>query len=71
MIGLQGTCIPMFAGFLRQVLDRPPGHPEGGPMHVDGAYTTFRRNHPEFMTLAAIPSLGHQRASRSDIYPLR
>jgi len=40
-------------------------------MHVDGAYTWFRRTHPTRRTWVALPELGHQRQSRTDIHPLR
>lgn len=56
---------------LREYLDacrrRPPGHPDGGPMHVDGAFSMFRARRPDVVTLIASPSLGSQRSSRSDI----
>jgi len=54
---------------LEACLQRLPGHPQGSPMHVDGAYSLFRMQHPAFVTLMAVPSLGGQRSSRSDIYP--
>lgn len=57
--------------YLDAILARPPGHAEGGPMHVDGAFSRFRADHPEMITLAALPPLGHQRASRTDIHALR
>jgi GR25 family glycosyltransferase involved in LPS biosynthesis len=57
--------------FFEALLLRPPGHPDGSPMHVDGAYSTFRKQHPDVLTLIAVPSLGGQRSSRSDIYPNR
>ena len=31
---------------LETILSRPAGHPLGGPMHVDGAYTTIRAQNP-------------------------
>lgn len=52
---------------LETILSRPPGHPDGGPMHVDGAYTTIRAQNPDLETFVFSPSLGSQRASRSDI----
>ncbi len=52
---------------LEEILSRPARHPDGGPMHVDGAYATLRRQSPELITFAHFPSLGYQRASRSDI----
>jgi hypothetical protein len=54
---------------LEACLTRKPGHPLGSPMHVDGAYSLFRMQHPETRTLIATPSLGGQRSSRSDIFP--
>ena len=56
--------------YLRDIYLRPAGHPEGGAMHVDGAYNWFRRQHSELVTLVSMRSLAHQRASRSDIHPL-
>jgi glycosyl transferase, family 25 len=52
---------------LEAILQRPAGHPLGGPMHVDGAYSTIRAQHPELATYLFSPSLGYQRSSRSDI----
>ena len=68
MVAFQGPIIGHLADFLEAVLTRQPGDPRGGPMHVDGAYTTFRLHNPDVVTLAAIPALGFQRSSRSDIY---
>jgi glycosyl transferase family 25 len=56
---------------LEKILTRPPGHPLGGPMHVDGAYSTIRAQNPTLSTYAFSPSLGYQRSSRSDIAPLK
>lgn len=54
--------------YLQSCLARPPGHPDGGPMHVDGAYSMFRARHPNFVTIICQPSLAGQRSSRSDIH---
>jgi len=70
-IALRGAAIAEAARFLEAVAARPPGDPAGGPMHVDGAYTWFRRSHPALSTWLAVPELGHQRRSRTDIHPLR
>lgn len=56
---------------LETILSRPPGHPLGGPMHVDGAYSTIRQQNPSLRTYAASPVLGKQRSSRSDIADLK
>lgn len=52
---------------LELILSRPPGHPLGGPMHVDGAYSTIREQNPALTTLCHTPSLGYQRPSKTDI----
>jgi len=68
MIGLRGPAIAEAVAFLDALLARPPGDPEGGPMHVDGAYGWYRRSHPERRTLIAVPPLADQRSSPSDVY---
>lgn len=66
-VGINGTVLPTLVDFLETMLKREPGHPDGGPMHVDGAYSTFREQHPELVTLVANPPMGSQRSSISDI----
>ena len=66
---LNGPALRPLRDHLRACLEREPGHPLGSPMHVDGAYSLFRMQHPEAQTLIATPSLGGQRSSRSDIFP--
>ncbi|WP_242139840.1 hypothetical protein [Sphingomonas sp. TREG-RG-20F-R18-01] len=56
--------------YLEAILDRPPGSPEGGPMHVDGAYSWFRAAHPDLRAFAATPHIAHQQSSRTDIHDL-
>jgi glycosyl transferase, family 25 len=65
--GVHGRVLDQLIAFLELVLSRPPGHPDGGPMHVDGAFSTFRAQSPHVVTLVASPSQGWQRSSRSDI----
>jgi glycosyl transferase, family 25 len=55
--------------YMQSCTTRPPGDPEGGPMYRDGAFTMFRQRHPELTTKLAIPSLGGQFSSRSDLTP--
>jgi glycosyl transferase, family 25 len=52
---------------LETILSRSAGHPLGGPMHVDGAYSTIRAQNPALNTYALFPTLGYQRPSRTDI----
>ncbi len=70
-MALQGEAISSAIDYLERILGRPAGDPEGGPMHVDGAYNWFRQANPQFKTVLAIPELGFQRASRTDIHDLR
>ena len=65
--GVNGAIFDRLLSFLEQLKDRPGGHPDGGPMHLDGAYSTFRAQNPDIVTLIASPNLGWQRSSRSDI----
>ncbi|HQT26033.1 MAG TPA: glycosyltransferase family 25 protein, partial [Burkholderiales bacterium] len=51
-IGFQGKTIGELAGYLEAMLGRPPGSDEGGPMHVDGAYSWYRKHHSGEITLA-------------------
>jgi GR25 family glycosyltransferase involved in LPS biosynthesis len=67
---VNSTVFDRFLEFLEQVLQRPPGHPEGGPMHYDGAISTFRMQNTDVKTFVAIPSIGYQRSSRTDLHPL-
>lgn len=66
-IAFTRAAVPSVIGYLEAMLARPAGHPEGGPMHVDGAYSWFRRAHPDLVTLASREQLFTQRFSRTDI----
>ncbi|QEA12483.1 glycosyltransferase family 25 protein [Comamonas flocculans] len=56
------------ADYFEKILRRPPGDPEGGPMHVDGAYSWYRKMHPERATVLAVPEIAYQRSSATDIH---
>lgn len=66
--GVNGKTFERLISFLEELQQRPGGHPDGGPMHLDGAYSTFRAQNPDVVTLIASPNLGWQRSSRSDIH---
>lgn len=70
-IAFQGEVIGEIVAYLELLLSRKGGDPQGGPMHVDGAYSWFRKQNPTYKTLIAYPELGYQRASRTDIHDLR
>jgi hypothetical protein len=64
---INGNAISPIITGLEAILARPAGHPNGGPMHVDGAYSTIRRQNDDLPTFAYSPQLGYQRPSRSDV----
>ncbi len=66
---VNGKILDRLLRFLEELQNRPPGHPDGGPMHLDGAYSTFRHQNPDVVTLIASPNLGWQRSSPSNISP--
>ena len=69
-IGMKAPVMADCAAYLRTMAQRPAGSPDGGPMHVDGAYSWFRRQNPQHQTVITVPPIGLQRASRSDIADL-
>jgi glycosyl transferase family 25 len=66
-LGFGPAAIDGLPDYLEAMLARPAGSPEGGPMDVDGAYNWYRRARPDLATWIAVPPLGHQRPSRTDI----
>jgi len=59
------------ADYMMSCTTRPPGDPVGGPMYRDAAFTMFRERNPARVTKLAIPALGGQFSSRSDLTPKR
>lgn len=68
---IEAHALPTIIEELETILGRPAGHPLGGPMHVDGAYSTIRAQNPHLKTYAIAPVLGYQRPSRTDIREAR
>jgi glycosyl transferase, family 25 len=68
-VAFRSNAIRLLVPYMEAQLSRRAGDALGGPMHVDGTYLWFRREHPELVTVLARPELGYQRHSRSDIYP--
>jgi len=69
-IAMRGAALAGIGRYLSSIAQRPAGSPEGGPMHVDGAYGWFRKANPHLTTKIAVPDLGFQRSSRTDIHAL-
>lgn len=70
-ICFRGEAIALARDYLTAMLARPAGDPQGGPMHVDGAYQWLRGAYPELACFIATPPLGAQRASKSDVAALK
>jgi glycosyl transferase, family 25 len=68
---INGPAISTLITGFERILSRSAGHPLGGPMHVDGAYSTLRMQDHTLATYAYFPSLGYQRPSRTDIGHLK
>ena len=68
---INSNAIPLLIMGLEAILSRPAGHPLGGPMHVDGAYSTIRSDNWKLNTYVYSPGLGYQRPSRTDVASLK
>lgn len=70
-IAFSARAMALAIPYLEAMRSRPAGSPLGGPMHVDGAYSWFRKDHPELKTFMTVPPLVFQRPSRTDVHALR
>lgn len=66
--GVNSTIFDRLIDFLEEVQQRPADHPQGGATYPDWAYSYFRAQNPDVLTLIAAPNLGWQRSSRSDLH---
>lgn len=71
MFAVKSHVVDQLVPYLEAILSREPGDPAGGPMHVDGAYSWYRRSHPNVRTVMSTRPLGYQRPSRTDIHALK
>lgn len=67
--GISNRILPRLIAHLEHVATGTEGDHEYGPMPLDGAYNIFRRHNPDVRCIVAVPKLGWQRPSRSDIMP--
>lgn len=67
---VNGRCIERLRDFLFQILQRPPGHPDGGPMHYDAALNTLIHTNKDLRAFYFTRNLGYQRPSRTDLHEL-
>lgn len=70
-IGMRRDVAVKALAYLQAIAARPYGHPDGGAMHVDGAYAWFRAAHPDIVTVFPVKPATYQRSSRTDIHDLK
>lgn len=68
---VNGKFIGTMLQYMNECELRPRNHPAGGPMTADGAYNHVRYVIPNINVLLSVPSLAHQRSSRTDVSPTR
>lgn len=64
---VKASVVGKLARYLESVLERPAGHPLGGKMYIDGAFTLFRQQNPDVKFLISSPRLSIQRGSASSL----
>ena len=69
--GVNGGFIRTMAAYMQECQGRPQGHPLGGPTFRDGAYNNVRLLNPDLRLYLAVPNLGAQRSSRTDLPKLQ
>lgn len=65
---VNGKTLERLTQCLNSILERPPGHPDGGPMHYDGALNTFVKQENDIQAYFFSKNLGYQRPSRTNIH---
>lgn len=53
--------------YLEETMVNPPGHPRGGKVYIDAAYTLFRAFNPDIVSLVANPVLSIQKGCVSSL----
>ena len=59
--------LPRLVDYLKATIERPVAHPTGGKMYIDGAFSLFRQQNPDIVSLLAAPSLSSQKGSPSNL----
>jgi glycosyl transferase family 25 len=61
------SIVPRLVSYLRETIDRPVGHPLGGKMYIDGAFSLFRQQNHDVISLLSAPSQSSQKGSPSNL----
>jgi hypothetical protein len=59
--------LPRLVPYLEETMTHPPGHPRGGRVYIDAAYSLFRRLEPDVVGLVANPVLSLQKGCSSSL----
>jgi GR25 family glycosyltransferase involved in LPS biosynthesis len=59
--------LPRIVAYLEQALILPSGHPDGGRLYIDAAFTLFRRFNPDVVALVSNPVLSIQKGCYSSL----
>ncbi len=61
------SIMPRLVDYLKETMDRPAGHPAGGKMYIDGAFSLFRQRNPDVISLLSAPCQSSQKGSPSNL----
>ncbi len=64
---VNASVLPRVVAYLEENLRNPPGHPRGGRMYIDAAYTMFRRLDSDAVCLMCNPSIARQKGCVSSL----
>ena len=64
---VHGRVLSRLVEYLERAIVLPSGHPAGGKLYIDAAFTLFRRFNPDVIALAANPALSVQKGCRSSL----
>ena len=59
--------LPRLVSYLEQALVLPAGHPQGGRLYIDAAFTLFRRFNPDVVALVSNPPGSVQKGCLSSL----
>jgi glycosyl transferase family 25 len=65
--GVHRRIMPRMIEYMNGTIARPMGSPLGGKMYIDGAYSLFRKQHPDMICLLSSPRLSIQKGSASSL----
>jgi GR25 family glycosyltransferase involved in LPS biosynthesis len=59
--------LPRLVDYLERAIALPAGHPDGGKLYIDAAFTLFRRFNPDIVTVVGNPALSIQKGCFSSL----